>query len=153
MEIKAEIWNRFVLIVMPSIFPSLEGGWVFIQYKTYCPKHEGLLSTVSCLLLNKKNKINIPSGVIEFSFASPSAIYAYINSPDEHLENALTHHYVILYPKKSPPKKGSLGILCLRHKIVLPIKYLCCPHIETSLLICTANQLTGFYIWGQHSGI
>ena len=22
----------------------------------------------------------------------------------------------------------------------------CCPHIETSQLICTANQLTGFYM-------
>ena len=22
----------------------------------------------------------------------------------------------------------------------------CCPHIETSKLICTANQLTGFYM-------
>ena len=24
--------------------------------------------------------------------------------------------------------------------------YQCCPHIETSQLICTANQLTGFYM-------
>ena len=27
-----------------------------------------------------------------------------------------------------------------------PIKCQCCPHIETSQLICTANQLTGFYM-------
>ena len=26
------------------------------------------------------------------------------------------------------------------------MKCQCCPHIETSLLICTANQLTGFYM-------
>ena len=25
------------------------------------------------------------------------------------------------------------------------MKCQCCPHIETSQLICTANQLTGFY--------
>ena len=29
---------------------------------------------------------------------------------------------------------------------VLPIKCQCCPHIETSQLICWANQLTGFYM-------
>ena len=28
----------------------------------------------------------------------------------------------------------------------LPIKGQCSPHIETSQLICTANQLTGFYM-------
>ena len=28
----------------------------------------------------------------------------------------------------------------------LTIKRQCCPHIETSKLICCANQLTGFYI-------
>ena len=27
-----------------------------------------------------------------------------------------------------------------------PIKCQCCPHIETSQLICCANQLTGFYM-------
>ena len=27
-----------------------------------------------------------------------------------------------------------------------PIKCRCCPHIETSQLIYTANQLTGFYM-------
>ena len=27
-----------------------------------------------------------------------------------------------------------------------PVKCQCCPHIETSQLICCANQLTGFYI-------
>ena len=27
-----------------------------------------------------------------------------------------------------------------------PIKCQCCPHIETSELICCANQFTGFYI-------
>ena len=27
-----------------------------------------------------------------------------------------------------------------------PIKYQCCPQIETSQLICTSNPLTGFYI-------
>ena len=32
--------------------------------------------------------------------------------------------------------------LCLTH--FMPD--LCCPHIETSQLICTANQLTGFYM-------
>ena len=31
-------------------------------------------------------------------------------------------------------------------RIVKPIKYQCCPHIETSQLICCANQLTGFYM-------
>ena len=25
------------------------------------------------------------------------------------------------------------------------IKYQCCPHLETSQLICSANQLTGSY--------
>ena len=30
---------------------------------------------------------------------------------------------------------------------VSPIKCQCCPHIETSQLICTANQLNGFYMW------
>ena len=35
----------------------------------------------------------------------------------------------------------------LQRKFILkPIKYQCCPHIETSQLICCANQLTGFYI-------
>ena len=29
---------------------------------------------------------------------------------------------------------------------VRPIKRQCCPHIETSQLICTANHLTGFYM-------
>ena len=29
---------------------------------------------------------------------------------------------------------------CLTHKSQ------CCPHIETSQLICTGNQLTGFYM-------
>ena len=28
---------------------------------------------------------------------------------------------------------------------VLPIKCQCCAHIETSQLICCANQFTGFY--------
>ena len=27
-----------------------------------------------------------------------------------------------------------------------PIKCQCCPHIETSQLICCANQVTGFYM-------
>ena len=27
-----------------------------------------------------------------------------------------------------------------------PIKCQCCSHIETSQLICTTNQLTGFYM-------
>ena len=27
-----------------------------------------------------------------------------------------------------------------------PIKFQCCPHIETSQLVCCANQLTGFYM-------
>ena len=35
--------------------------------------------------------------------------------------------------------------MCL-HQIE-PIKYQCCPHIEISQLICTVNQLTGFYMW------
>ena len=40
-----------------------------------------------------------------------------------------------------------------RWKIILkryqyePTKCQCCPHIETSQLICCANQLTGFYMW------
>ena len=29
---------------------------------------------------------------------------------------------------------------------MLPIKHQSCHHIETSQLICTANQLTGFYM-------
>ena len=31
-------------------------------------------------------------------------------------------------------------------KHTLTIKCQCCPHIETTQLICTANQLTGFYM-------
>ena len=31
-------------------------------------------------------------------------------------------------------------------KCFKPIKCQCCPHIEASQLICTANQLTGFYM-------
>ena len=30
--------------------------------------------------------------------------------------------------------------------LINPFKCQCCPHIETSQLICFANQLTGFYI-------
>ena len=30
--------------------------------------------------------------------------------------------------------------------MTLPIKCQCCPYIETSQLICTANELTGFYM-------
>ena len=30
--------------------------------------------------------------------------------------------------------------------VILTHKCQCCPHIETSQLICTANQLTGFYM-------
>ena len=29
----------------------------------------------------------------------------------------------------------------------LTIKCQCCPNIETSQLICTSNQFTGFYMW------
>ena len=29
---------------------------------------------------------------------------------------------------------------------IYPIKHQCCPHIETSQLICCANELTGFYM-------
>ena len=32
-------------------------------------------------------------------------------------------------------------------RVIQPIKCQCCPHIETRQLICTANQLTGFYMW------
>ena len=36
-------------------------------------------------------------------------------------------------------------LLCIKGlNIDWPIKCHCCPHIETSQLICTANQLTGF---------
>ena len=38
-------------------------------------------------------------------------------------------------------KKSKLGI-----SLGLPIKCQCCPHMETSQLICCANQLTGFYM-------
>ena len=31
------------------------------------------------------------------------------------------------------------------------IKCQCCPHIETSQLICCANQLTGFYMWAAQA--
>ena len=31
-------------------------------------------------------------------------------------------------------------------KMILTIKCQCCPHIETSQLICFGNQLTGFYM-------
>ena len=34
---------------------------------------------------------------------------------------------------------------CENH-LFKPSKYQCCPHIETSQLICCANQLTGFYM-------
>ena len=30
--------------------------------------------------------------------------------------------------------------------VINPLKCQCCPHIETSQLISTANQLTGFYM-------
>ena len=33
-----------------------------------------------------------------------------------------------------------------RYVFVEPIKCQCCPHIETSQLICSAHQLTGFYM-------
>ena len=33
-----------------------------------------------------------------------------------------------------------------RYVFVEPIKCQCCPHIETSQLICCAHQLTGFYM-------
>ena len=33
-----------------------------------------------------------------------------------------------------------IGVYCQ------PINFQCCPHIETSQLIWTANQLTGFYM-------
>ena len=36
--------------------------------------------------------------------------------------------------------------VCGRVCIFNPITCQCCPHIETSQLICTANQLTGFYM-------
>ena len=36
-------------------------------------------------------------------------------------------------------------LACL-FQLVWPIKCQCCPHIETSQLICTANQSTGFYM-------
>ena len=43
---------------------------------------------------------------MEVSFASPSAIYAYINSPDEHLENALHSLLRCHLPEESlRPKK------------------------------------------------
>ena len=34
----------------------------------------------------------------------------------------------------------------MKHKNVEPIKCKCCPHIETSQLVCCENQLTGFYM-------
>ena len=40
-----------------------------------------------------------------------------------------------------------LALSYLNHNY--PIKNQCCPHIETSQLICTANQLTSFYIRGR----
>ena len=35
---------------------------------------------------------------------------------------------------------------CILYKSSEPIKFQCWPHIETSRLICRANQLTGFYM-------
>ena len=44
-------------------------------------------------------------------------------------------------------QKPFLNVIKFRRlKTHSPIKCQCCPHIETSQLICTANQLTGFYI-------
>ena len=37
----------------------------------------------------------------------------------------------------------SLDALCL---VLKPINCHCCPHVETSLLICCSNQLPGFYM-------
>ena len=38
------------------------------------------------------------------------------------------------------------SVLKVAEQLLKPIKCQCCPHIETSQLICKANQLTGFYM-------
>ena len=37
-------------------------------------------------------------------------------------------------------------VITVEENLLKAVKHLCCPHIETSQLICTANQLTGFYM-------
>ena len=46
---------------------------------------------------------------------------------------------ILLDPNKLPLKTQ----IEITHE---PIKCQCCPHIENSQLICTANQLTGFFM-------
>ena len=36
-------------------------------------------------------------------------------------------------------------------RVIQPIKCQSCPHIETRQLICTANQLTRFYMWATQT--
>ena len=52
-------------------------------------------------------------------------------------------HYFKTFYKKLKIKRSQFGRIAHFPK---PIKCQCCPHIETSQLICTANQLTGFYM-------
>ena len=49
-----------------------------------------------------------------------------------------------------PPKHKNVNILKIKRSLnkdcIEPIKCQCCPHIETNQLICTANQMIGFYM-------
>ena len=52
--------------------------------------------------------------------------------------------------RASYPRLGISFYFCIKEKgkkyLYQPIKCHCCPHIETSQFICSANQLTGFYM-------
>ena len=69
---------------------------------------------------------NFPSNITEWSIFN-SDIY---------------RPYLQLSVLRSNLKKGFLAFFSL----IKPIKCQYCPHIETSQLICKANQLTGFYM-------
>ena len=37
-------------------------------------------------------------------------------------------------------------VITVQENLLKAVKHLCCPHIETSQLIFTANQMTSFYM-------
>ena len=58
-------------------------------------------------------------------------------------------HRIYSYRTLWPTYDKWMDYVCgksVKRQNYLPIKYQCCPHIETSQLICTANQLTDFYM-------
>ena len=58
----------------------------------------------------------------------------------------LKKHYTLEKHQENLNLGNSREYVALREIFLEPIKCQFCPHIETSPLICTANQLTGFYI-------